>query len=313
MMPIGAVLAAACVVVLAQQAHAETLRETMEGAMNVEITYPDSVIAGREFPVSFLVRNDGWEDKGNVTLHLEPGAAITITGRNEIKIERLAAGGSYGETAGFAIMSDAPAGPHFINVRYSQVLLENNEVAREPDRANMAITLNVRERPSVSIQSITPEAIFTQAEFPFVVLIRSDDIDLSDLQVRLVPPEDISFRGETLHVFSHLEKGDPLTITSRIVTPQEEVVTEYGVPFQILVTYVDDMGETHNQSQTVSLTLRPRTFMEIETDGGIWIGGFFIAPYVSIGTIVGIPAGLILSLIVRRRTHRPPAESGEKT
>ena len=40
--------------------------------------------------------------------------------------------------------------------------------------------------------------------------------------------------------------------------------------------------------------------MELTTDGGIWIGNFFIAPYVSLGTIIGIPAGAIISLLIRR-------------
>ena len=44
--------------------------------------------------------------------------------------------------------------------------------------------------------------------------------------------------------------------------------------------------------------------MELTSDGGIWIGDFFIAPYVSIGTIVGIPAGTILSLIIRRAQNK---------
>lgn len=40
--------------------------------------------------------------------------------------------------------------------------------------------------------------------------------------------------------------------------------------------------------------------MELTTDGGIWIGDFFIAPYVSLGTIIGIPAGTIISLLIRK-------------
>jgi len=40
--------------------------------------------------------------------------------------------------------------------------------------------------------------------------------------------------------------------------------------------------------------------MELTTDGGVWIGDFFIAPYVSIGTIIGIPAGTIISLLIRK-------------
>ncbi len=46
--------------------------------------------------------------------------------------------------------------------------------------------------------------------------------------------------------------------------------------------------------------MRPRTFMELTTDGGIWIGDFFIAPYVSLGTVIGIPAGAAISLLIRR-------------
>ena len=44
--------------------------------------------------------------------------------------------------------------------------------------------------------------------------------------------------------------------------------------------------------------------MELTNDGGIWIGDFFIAPYVSIGTIVGIPVGTILSLLIRRAQNK---------
>jgi len=44
--------------------------------------------------------------------------------------------------------------------------------------------------------------------------------------------------------------------------------------------------------------------MELTTDGGIWIGDFFVAPYVSIGTLIGIPAGTILSLMIRRRQDK---------
>ena len=67
-----------------------------------------------------------------------------------------------------------------------------------------------------------------------------------------------------------------------------------------LTTYTDDSGQEKTTSKTVSLLLRPRTFMEFTTDGGLWLGGFFLAPYVSIGTIVGIPAGTLFSLMVRR-------------
>ncbi len=45
------------------QAEAETIKQTMEGSLDLEINHPDSVINGRTFSVSILLKNNGWEDK----------------------------------------------------------------------------------------------------------------------------------------------------------------------------------------------------------------------------------------------------------
>ena len=284
---------------------AETLKQTMEGGMEVEITYPNTVVIGRDFPISILVKNNGWEDKEQISFEFSSNEVIIPIKKNEIKIEKITEGGSYGDTIIFQIAKDASIGEHFLNLEYSQVLLENNEVPRKPTNTNIAIPLTVKDQAKVNIHTITPESIFAQAEFPFTVEILSDDIDLKDVRIEIIPPKDIEFRGETLHTFSSIQKGEPLSITSRIITPSDEIQAEYKVPFQIIVTYQDDVGEQKEDSKTVSLVLRPRTFMELTTDGGIWIGDFFIAPYVSLGTVIGIPAGALLSLIIRRKTQEP--------
>ena len=72
------------------------------------------------------------------------------------------------------------------------------------------------------------------------------------------------------------------------------------------------MGSENVESQTVSVILRPRTFMELTTEGGIWVGNFFIAPYVSLGTIIGIPAGAIISLLIRRNQNVKKRSSKKK-
>ena len=82
------------------------------------------------------------------------------------------------------------------------------------------------------------------------------------------------------------------------------MVTEHKIPFEVIVSYTDDIGNEKIDSKTVQLVLRPRTFMEITTDGGIWIGDFFIAPYVSIGTIIAIPAGTLFSLAIKRSIEK---------
>ena len=291
-----------CMAAMLQGAAAEVREVGMEGGVRVEIAYPESVILGEIFAVTILVENGGWEDKQDITFEFEPGAALVpSTGR--IVIDRIAEGGTVGRTVEFTA-ADVVGGRYFLNIAYSQVLVRDNQVPQEPFVTNMAIPILVKEVPRVVIRTSVPESIFADAEFPFEVEVVSHDIDLHNLQVRIVPPDDIWFRGETMHLFSDLEKGRNIRVVSQIITPQETIGTQYGVPFGVVVTYEDHEGEARTISETVMLLMRPRTFLEMTGDGGIWVGGFFIAPYVSIGTIVGIPASAVLSMLLRRSQRR---------
>ncbi len=181
------------------------------------------------------------------------------------------------------------------------MLLVNNEEPRTVTQTNIAVPILIIEQPKVTIHTITPESLFTNAEFPFTVEIISEDIDINDVRLEIIPPPDVDFRGETLHTFSSIQQNVPISVTSRIITPPQEINTEYKIPFQVIVSYLDDIGQEETDSKTISILMRPRTFMELTTDGGIWIGDFFIAPYVSLGTIIGIPAGTIFSLALRKK------------
>ncbi len=281
-------------------AQATIIKQTMEGGMDIQITHPDSAVIGRTVLVSFLVENNGWEDKQDIIFIFSQDGAIIPISKNEIQIEKISAGGSYGETIDFRISSDASVGSHFINLDYSQVLLANNEHAQPPTQTNIAIPIFIKQQPEVIIHTITPESLFTNAEFPFTVEITSEDIDISNVKLEIISPQDIDFRGETQHTFSSIQQNVPISVTSRIITPSQEINTEYKIPFQVILTYTDDIDQEKIESKTISLTMRPRTFMELTTDGGIWIGNFFIAPYVSLGTLIAIPAGTIISLVIRR-------------
>lgn len=287
--------------VLLSNAYGDTINQSMEGSMDIQITHPEESIIGRIASVSVLIKNNGWEDKQDISfIFTSQDNVIIPVSNNIIRIDKLSQGGSYGENIDFKISSDANPGIHFINVKYSQVLVSNNKEPQQSVTNDIAIPIIIKEKSSVIIHTTAPEAIFTNAEFPFVIEIISEDIEITNVNVEIIPPTYIQFRGETLNSFSTIQKNSPVTITSRIISPIEEVNTEYKLPFQIVVTYTDDIGEEKRESQIVSTILRPKTFMELTTDGGIWIGDFFIAPYVSIGTIIGIPVGAIISLLIRK-------------
>ena len=287
-----------------EYAYSETLKLSQEGGMEIEIIHPDSVLLDRTFSISFLIQNNGWESKQDIRLTLtNTDNAFTAVGDEQIKIEELTASSSFGTTLDYVVNEDATEGTHFINIDYSQVLLSNNVDPMPLTQMNFAIPIEVQNRPEIIIETITPESIFANSEFSIQVTIVAEDIDLEDVTLEIIAP-DVEFRGDTYYKLSSLEKQTPYTISAELITPLDNVTTEYTIPVKVILTYVDDLGETNTSTQSMPLLLRPKTFMELTSDGGIWIGDFFIAPYVSIGTIVGIPAGTILSLLIRRAQNK---------
>lgn len=294
-----------------EYAYSETLKLSQEGGMEIEIIHPDSVLLDRTFSISFLIQNNGWESKQDIRLTLtNTDNAFVAVADEQIKIEELTASSSFGTTLDYVVSEDATEGTHFINIDYSQVLLSNNVDPMPLTQMNFAIPIEVQNRPEIVIETITPESIFANSEFSIQATITSEDIDLEDVTLEIIVP-DVEFRGDTYYKLSSLEKQTPYTISAELITPLENVTTEYTIPVKVVLTYVDDLGETNTSTQSMPLLLRPKTFMELTNDGGIWIGDFFIAPYVSIGTIVGIPAGTILSLIIRRAQNKKKNSSSD--
>jgi hypothetical protein len=281
-------------------AGAETIKQTMDGAMDLTIEYPDSVIAGRDFAVSVFVQNNGWEDKQAVTFVAESQSTSIIAKNQTILVERLSKGGSFGGTLEFSTIPQSELGTNYINGLYSHVLLSNNETPQVAFQKNIAIPILIKAEPEIQLNTITPTSIFPNAEFPFDIEIISKDVLVRDVTVQIVPPPDVSIRGQTSYTYSVIEKNTPVFIRTQVITNPEEITSEHKIPFEVTATYTDDSGQEKTTSKTVSLLLRPRTFMEFTTDGGLWLGGFFLAPYVSIGTIVGIPAGALFSLMIHR-------------
>ena len=308
-----AFLALAFMISVIPYSYAETLRQSMEGGMDLEITYPDSVMNERMFSIAILLQNNGWENKQDISFTLSnPDGAFISHGENTIIIDELTTTSSFGTTIDYQVSKTANEGSHFLNIDYTQILVSNNVDPMEPTQTNIALPITIFGEPVVVIQTVTPESIFSNSEFTFETTVLSEDIDLKDVTVQIITPDDIEFRGDTSYVISLLEKQEPYTVTAEMITPTKDVAMEYTIPVKVLVSYTDDLGEENTETQSVPLLLRPKMFMEITNDWGIWIGDFFIAPYVSVGTIVGIPAGTILSLLIRNAQNKKKKQTKSK-
>lgn len=280
--------------------YAETISKTMDASMDLEIIYPDTVIIDRIFPVSIFLKNNGWEDKQDIEIYFDNPSNVMSTSKNHLIIKYLSSEGSFGDTIDFMVSENASQGTHYLNVEYSQVLLSNNIEPMESFKSSFTIPINVIYTPTVLLQTVGPESIFPNTEFQFEVTIISENIDLTNVSLKIIPTDELILLGETSHSFSSIKKGMAKSIYSELKIQQEHISSEHTIPVTVLLTYTDDLGIEHTDSKSHPIILRPRTQMELTSDGGIWIGDFFIAPYVSLGTIIGIPAGTIFSLIIKR-------------
>jgi len=71
-------------------ANAEDVTETFEGGMDLQITYPESVMIGRTFSVSIYLENNGWENKQDISFTItNPDSAFIALGSEIHQIPEL--------------------------------------------------------------------------------------------------------------------------------------------------------------------------------------------------------------------------------
>ncbi len=260
------------------------------------ITYPDGVILGQQFTISFFVKNESANiEKKNIVIALD-GQHFKPLGETQFTISRLAASGHFGKTFDFIVPNNATIGKQYINLNFT---------IGEGQFYNTVLGITISKEPQLVIRTQSPDSIFTDAEFPFEVEIESQGTDLTDVTIQIIPPDEINFRGEKQHTFSSIKKNTPIGLTSRLITiGHGEVDTEHFLPFTIIVNYTDDNGDQKTLSETTSLLLRPRSHFEWGPNAGLWIGDFYLAPTLSIGTFVGPPLGILIGYLFKRRKKK---------
>ena len=75
-------------------------------------------------------------------------------------------------------------------------------------------------------------------------------------------------------------------------TPRN-VSLERHVPLHVKVSYINELGELIEDSETASILIRQRSFFEIGSPNGIWIGDLFVPFTFGIGTIITIGIGVV--------------------
>ena len=167
--------------------HAEDVAETFEGGMDLQITHPESLMIGRIFSVAIHLENNGWENKQDISFTItNPDSAFITLGSEIHEIPELTTSSSFGTTLDYEVSKNANEGTHFLNISYSQVLVSNNVDPMPATNTAIALPIMGVKEPIVTIQTTTPESIFSNTEFSFEVSVISQDIDIRILLFKLL-------------------------------------------------------------------------------------------------------------------------------
>ncbi len=78
-------------------ASAETLTQTFEGGMDLQITYPESVIIDRTFSITIHLENNGWENKQDISFVItNSDSAFKALDNETVIIKELTTTSSFG-------------------------------------------------------------------------------------------------------------------------------------------------------------------------------------------------------------------------
>lgn len=264
--------------------------------MTADIDSPSSVVIGKQFTINIILTNHASYERDNVTVTVEGQSGILPISEKEFSVSQISGYGSYAKTMIFQVLPNATIGTQYMNMRFAvgQDAFYNN-----------ALLIHVTEKPRVEINIDAPDSIFANAEFPFQVNVEGQGTGLHNATIKISPPKDITFRGETLQTFTDIDKNTPITMSARLVTNNSQVDIEHHIPFQVFVDYTDDSGDKKEQSSTTSIILRPRSMFELGSEGGFWIGNTYFSPTVdSVGIVVAIGVPLIIHLYKKSKKKR---------
>lgn len=213
------------------------------------ITYPEGIVRGSDFNISFLIKNTGSNERTNATMKMNYQMEVfQLKSEEGYSFEKISSGSSYGRTFSVKNLPNSTLGQHFINIDFSHIDSDN-----DLHGISVALPITIREEPKVLIKTNVQDSIYSNAEFPFEVEIESQGSDIRDVTIKIIPPNEVTFRGQTSHTFSFIEKDIPVTLRADLATADEKTIGyEHYISFQVIVEYTDDTNTERTTSKTNS-------------------------------------------------------------
>lgn len=258
---------------------------------NIQVTadYPDIVTQQNEFVLSSIVKTTA-DQVSNITVTVS-SPQLDIS-QNQFHIDSLPKDSTLGNNFNAKVKQGTPDGTFLVNIEVEYFIKGYFDPKPVKNSITKAIEINVQSKPQLSFNSEAPDNVFSGEPFSIKGTIKNEGNDAQNIQI-MVDSSQVKLDGKKIYLLTNLNAGKSSDFEFVLETPKD-----LGVPTHAIIhlngTYSDKSGKVYSLDDSLNVFVRQRGMLEIGGADGLWIGNFFIAPVVGVGTIVSSVIGFLI-------------------
>ena len=259
--------------------------------IQLSLNYPDVIMQGKDFVLSSVVK---------ATVDQVSNITVTITcpelqiQQNSFHLDKLAKDSTLGNNFNATVKEGVPDGSFVANVEIDYFVKGLFDSQPMKHIITQTAQFLAASKPSLSLDLQTPSDVFSGEPFSIKGTITNQGSNAHNLQLSAFSSE-LQLAGKKSIAITDLDAGKS-TNFELVVQTQKNLGDPVSAVIHVNGTYSDDNGKTYSIDNSFNVFARQRGLLEIGDANGIWVGQFFIAPVVGVGTIVSSVIGFMIFL-----------------
>ncbi len=257
--------------------------------IQLSLNYPDVVQQGKGFVLSSIVKATA-DQVSNITVTItSPELQIP---QDRFHLDNLTKDSTYGNNFDATVNGNVPDGTFVGNVEIEYFI--KGLFDSQPVRHTIIQTtqFSVASKPVLSLDIQSPSNVFAGEPFSIKGTIKNHGANARDIALG-VSSSQVQLEGKKSLLLTNLDAGQT-TDFEFVIQTQKEIPDPLHATVHINGSYSDESGNTYPLDQSLDIFARHRGILEIGDASGIWVGQFFIAPVVGVGTIVSSVIGFLI-------------------
>jgi len=257
--------------------------------IDVTIDYPDVVTQGNEFVLSSAVKTKA-DQMSNITISIS-SPEIEIS-QNQFNIQSLPRDSTLGNNFNMKIKPESPDGKFLTNVSVEYFIKGFFDEKPVKNILTKAIELNVQSKPILLLDFDAPDSVFAGEMFSVKGTVRNQGYNAQNIKIT-TDSEQVALDGKKIYSLTNLDAGKTENFEFILQTPKDLTIPT-DVTINVSTSFFDERGKEYIIDDSLKVFARQRGILEIGGPEGIWVGNFFIAPVVGVGTIVSSVIGFLI-------------------